>query len=79
MLKFHRSISKTQKILGYLADAAGIKPKETYDLLAKQVGECYNLTFIPDDYINYLRTKREHDITLRDVGALLQYIQDCKK
>ncbi|XP_078164772.1 protein FAR1-RELATED SEQUENCE 5-like [Carex rostrata] len=79
MLKSHRSISKAQKALGYLADAAGIKPKETYDLLAKQAGGRHNLTFIPDDYRNYLRTIRERDITLGDAGALLQYLQDRQK
>ncbi|XP_078167981.1 protein FAR1-RELATED SEQUENCE 5-like isoform X2 [Carex rostrata] len=79
MLKSHRKISMAEKAMGDLADAAGIRPKQTYELLAKQVGGRRNLTFIPDDYKNYLRTKRERAIALGDAGALLQYFQGRQK
>lgn len=76
MLKSHKRISNVQKTMTALADAAGIKPKATYDLLAKQAGVRCNLTFIPDDSKNYLRTKIESAIALGDAGALMQCLQD---
>jgi zinc finger SWIM domain-containing protein 3 len=79
MLKSHREISKAQKAMGDLADAAGIKPKETYELLAKQAGGRRHLTFILNDYKNYLRTKRKRDMVLGDAGTLMQYLEDSQK
>lgn len=79
LLKSHRVITDAQKKMSDLADSSGIKPKETYELLSRQVGGKRHLTFLPDDYKNYLRTKRQQDIALGDAGALMQYLQERQK
>jgi zinc finger SWIM domain-containing protein 3 len=76
LLRSHREISQAQKMMGDLADAAGIGVKDTIELLAKQAGGRRHLTFIPDDYKNYLRTKRENAMVFGDAGALMQYLQN---
>jgi zinc finger SWIM domain-containing protein 3 len=65
----HREISQAQKMMRDLADAAGIGVKDT-------IGGRRHLTFIPDDYKNYLRTKKENAMVFGDAGALMQYLQN---
>jgi zinc finger SWIM domain-containing protein 3 len=65
--------------MGDLADAVGIGVKDMIKLLAEQAGGRRHLTFIPDDYKNYLRTKRENAMVLGDAGALMQYLQNRQK
>ncbi|XP_078158902.1 protein FAR1-RELATED SEQUENCE 5-like [Carex rostrata] len=68
-------MSEAEKAYAEIADSAGLKPKQTYDLLAKQAGGRKHLCFLPTDYKNYLRSKRMYDIALGDAGALMQYLQ----
>ncbi|KAF1870897.1 hypothetical protein Lal_00030208 [Lupinus albus] len=41
-----------------LAESCGITPKASCELMARQAGGRENLGFIPDDYMNYLHSKR---------------------
>ncbi|XP_042465581.1 protein FAR1-RELATED SEQUENCE 5-like [Zingiber officinale] len=43
--------------------------------MVKQVGGRDNLGFIPQDYNNYLRSKRTRNIRVGDTGGVLEYLQ----
>ena len=43
--------------------------------MAKRVGGLNNLGFIPEDYNNYLRTRRTDEMKSRDTRGLLEYLQ----
>ena len=46
--------------------------------MAKRVGGLDNLSFIPEDYNNYLRTSRIDEMKSGDTGGLLEYPQRMK-
>ena len=43
--------------------------------MAKRVGGLDNLSFILEDYNNYLRTRQTDEMKSRDAGDLLEYLQ----
>ncbi|KAJ8768700.1 hypothetical protein K2173_023604 [Erythroxylum novogranatense] len=57
-----------------MANDVGIPPKASYDVMVRQVGGRENLGFIPDDYRNYLRSKRTRDAKRGDTGGVLEYL-----
>jgi zinc finger SWIM domain-containing protein 3 len=78
-LRSHRDFNAAHKAVADIADNVGLKPKEAYDFMAKQVGGRRHLSFLPDDYRNYLRSKRMNAMLLGDGGAIMQYLQNCIK
>jgi FAR1 DNA-binding domain len=56
-LRSQRDMSDAQKANADIDDSAGLKPKQTYDLLAKQASGRKHLCFSLTDYKNYLRLK----------------------
>ncbi|KAJ3672365.1 hypothetical protein LUZ60_007086 [Juncus effusus] len=74
-LKSHKVMNDSQKAIADVAESAGLKPKQIYDFMAKQARGRKHLTFLPDDYKNYLRSKRMHAMALGDAGAIMQYLQ----
>ncbi|XP_038975003.1 protein FAR1-RELATED SEQUENCE 5-like [Phoenix dactylifera] len=74
-LRSHRTINPAQAVEAELADTSGIAPKASIGLLARRVGGLDNLGFIPEDYNNYLRTRRTQEMKIGDTGGLLEYLQ----
>ncbi|XP_047320397.1 protein FAR-RED IMPAIRED RESPONSE 1-like [Impatiens glandulifera] len=52
-----------------MASAVGIRPKVSHDLMAIQMGGREFLGFIPEDYKNYLRSKRTRNMMVGDTGV----------
>ncbi|XP_057809346.1 protein FAR1-RELATED SEQUENCE 5-like [Salvia miltiorrhiza] len=73
--KSHRKIAPVAALQIQMANDVGITPKASHDLMARQVGGRENLGFIPDDYKNYLRSKRTRDSRIGDTGGVLEYMQ----
>nr|KYP66793.1 Protein FAR1-RELATED SEQUENCE 5 [Cajanus cajan] len=59
----------------HLADDSGITPKASCELMARRAGGRENLGFIPEDYRNYLRSKRTMQMKSGDTGGVLEYLQ----
>ncbi|XP_042387960.1 protein FAR1-RELATED SEQUENCE 5-like [Zingiber officinale] len=58
-----------------MASDVGIPPKASHDLMVRQVGGRENLGFIPEDYKNYLRSKRTRIMRVGDTGGVLEFLQ----
>ena len=58
-----------------MAHHVNIVPKVSHELMALQVGGRENLGFIPEDYRNYLRSKRTIQMEVGDTGGVLEYLQ----
>nr|XP_011461020.1 PREDICTED: protein FAR1-RELATED SEQUENCE 5-like [Fragaria vesca subsp. vesca] len=71
----HRKISIAQNVQADMAEASGLNPKETLELLSRQAGGREHLEFIPEDYRNYLRSKRTREMKSGDTGGVLEYLQ----
>ncbi|XP_042386836.1 protein FAR1-RELATED SEQUENCE 5-like [Zingiber officinale] len=69
LYRSHRNISSSGAIQIEMASDVGIPPKASHDLMVKQVGARENLGFIPQDYNNYLRSKRTRNIRVGDTGV----------
>ncbi|KAL6205509.1 hypothetical protein ACLB2K_022768 [Fragaria x ananassa] len=74
-IKSHRKISIAQNVQADMAEASGLNPKETLELLSRQAGGREHLEFIPEDYRNYLRSKRTREMKSGDTGGVLEYLQ----
>ncbi|XP_075674787.1 protein FAR1-RELATED SEQUENCE 5-like [Castanea sativa] len=74
-LRSQRSINPAQAVEAELADSSGIAPRASVGLMARRVGGLDNLGFIPEDYNNYLRTKRTEEMKSGDTRGLLEYLQ----
>ncbi|WCJ38214.1 FAR1-related sequence 5 [Euphorbia peplus] len=61
-----------------MADDSGLNPKETLELLTRQAGGHENLGFIPEDYKNYLSSKRTREMKLGDTCGVLEYLQNMQ-
>ncbi|XP_057808445.1 protein FAR1-RELATED SEQUENCE 5-like [Salvia miltiorrhiza] len=71
----HRKIAPSAALQIQMANDVGIAPKASHDLMVRQVGGRENLGFIPQDYRNYLRSKRTRDTRIGDTGGVLEYLQ----
>ncbi|KAH6797207.1 hypothetical protein C2S52_021761 [Perilla frutescens var. hirtella] len=58
----HMKIASSDALQIQMANDVGIPPKSSHALMARQVGGRENLGFIPQDYRNYLRSKRTKDV-----------------
>ena len=56
-----------------LAHESGLRLKQSYEFLSKQVGGYDNLGFTKQDHKNYLRTKRQKDMEHRVAASLGRY------
>ncbi|KAK8491764.1 hypothetical protein V6N12_005720 [Hibiscus sabdariffa] len=70
-LRSHRKINLAQAAKLEIADRSGLAPKESVEFLARKVGGIENLGFIPEDYNNYLRTKRTEAMKIGDTAKHL--------
>ena len=74
-LRSQWSINLAQAVEAELADSFGIEPRASVGLMARRLGGLDNLGFIPEDYNNYLRSRRIDEMKSGDTGGLLEYIQ----
>ncbi|KAF1867708.1 hypothetical protein Lal_00050141 [Lupinus albus] len=70
-----RKITLSQAVEVDLAESCGITPKASCELMARRAGGRENLGFIPDDYMNYLHSKRTIQMRTRNTGGMLEYLQ----
>ncbi|XP_058210025.1 protein FAR1-RELATED SEQUENCE 5-like isoform X1 [Rhododendron vialii] len=73
--KSHRKLSVAQAVELDMGNDYGIGPKATVEFMARQAGGRENLGFIPQDYKNYLRSKRTVQMKRGDTGGVLEYLQ----
>ncbi|KAM3760557.1 hypothetical protein ACB098_01G202800 [Castanea mollissima] len=74
MMPSQRKVAATHAIEIDLAHESGLRLKQSYELLSKQVGGYDNLDFTKQDHKNYLRTKRQKDMEHRETASLGRYI-----
>ncbi|BBN70320.1 Far-red impaired responsive family protein [Prunus dulcis] len=68
LFRSHRKITLAQIAEVDMADSSGIAPKAALEFLSRQAGGRESLGFIPDDYKNYLHSKRTREMKLGDTG-----------
>ncbi|KAL4362358.1 hypothetical protein GQ457_04G023220 [Hibiscus cannabinus] len=78
-LRSQRKINPAQVAELEIVDRSGLAPKESVGFLARKVGGIENLGFIPEDYSNYLRTKRTTEMKVGDTGGILEYLQNMQQ
>ncbi|XP_023894026.2 protein FAR1-RELATED SEQUENCE 5-like [Quercus suber] len=66
-------VAATHAIEIDLAHESGLKLKQSYEFLSKQVGGYDNLGFTKQDHKNYLRTKRQRDMEHGAAASLGRY------
>jgi zinc finger SWIM domain-containing protein 3 len=71
-----RRISEVQAFEIEAADDSGIRPKAAHELASRQVGGAMNLSYTCRDHKNYLRGKRQRELTYGQAGSMLKYFQD---
>jgi hypothetical protein len=69
-----RKISDLQALEIETADDSGIGPKAAHELLCRQVGGALNLSYTLLDHKNYLRGKRQREMSYGQVGSMLKYL-----
>ncbi|KAK9043086.1 hypothetical protein V6N11_071437 [Hibiscus sabdariffa] len=74
-LRSQRKINLAQAVELEIVDRSGLAPKKSVELLARKVIGVENLGFIPEDYNNYLHTKRMKKMKVGDTGGVLEYLQ----
>ncbi|XP_027071125.2 protein FAR-RED IMPAIRED RESPONSE 1-like [Coffea arabica] len=75
LFRSHRHLTMAHEAEIYMARSCGITPKQSIELMSKQVGGRENLGFIRDDLKNYLRSKRSIPMMQGDTGGVLEYLQ----
>ena len=68
-----RKVATTHAIEIDLAHELGLRLKQSYELLSKQVDGYDNLGFTKQDHKNYLRTKRQRDMEHGAAASLRRY------
>jgi zinc finger SWIM domain-containing protein 3 len=71
-----RKITELQGFEIETADDAGIRSKATHTLASIQVGGSLNLSYTLRDHKNYLRGKRQREMTYGQAESMLMYFQD---
>ncbi|KAK8512260.1 hypothetical protein V6N12_031984 [Hibiscus sabdariffa] len=74
-----RKINLAQVTELEIADRSGLAAKESVGFLARKVSGIENLDFIPENYSNYLRTKRTTEMKVGDTGGILEYLQNMQQ
>ncbi|KAK9928743.1 hypothetical protein M0R45_025864 [Rubus argutus] len=75
LFRSHRKMSLAQIAQVDMAESSGINPKATLELFSRQAGGREHLGFIPEDYSNYLRSKRTREMKSGDTSGVLEYLQ----
>ncbi|XP_027062786.2 protein FAR1-RELATED SEQUENCE 5-like [Coffea arabica] len=75
LYRSHRSITSNLAVDIEMAHNVGIALKVAHELMARKAGGRENVGFIPEDYKNYLRSKRTRDVKIGDTGGVLEYLQ----
>ncbi|KAK8916164.1 hypothetical protein KSP39_PZI022406 [Platanthera zijinensis] len=75
MLSSQRTITDVQAFEVQLANDSGLTQKNSFDFFSKQVGGRSNLGFTQRDQKNYLRSRRQREMTRGEVGFLLYFFQ----
>ncbi|XP_072978354.1 protein FAR1-RELATED SEQUENCE 5-like isoform X2 [Typha angustifolia] len=78
MLRSQRIVTELQASEADLSDDSGTTPKSSNDSLVRQAGGLRNVTFLPADYKNHLRSKRMKVMQMGDAGAMLKYLQSMQ-
>ncbi|XP_020426620.1 protein FAR1-RELATED SEQUENCE 5 [Prunus persica] len=78
LFRSHRKITLAQIAEVDMVDSSGIAPKAALEFLSRQAGGRESLGFIPDDYKNYLHSKRTREMKLGDTGGVLEYLQQMQ-
>ncbi|XP_050244117.1 protein FAR1-RELATED SEQUENCE 5-like [Quercus robur] len=73
MMPSQRKVTATHAIEIDLAHELGLRLKQSYELLSKQVGGYDNLGFTKQDHKNYLRIKRQRDMEHGAAASLRRY------
>ncbi|KAL9665646.1 hypothetical protein QQ045_021067 [Rhodiola kirilowii] len=73
MMPSQRRISDIQANEIELADASGIRVKQSHEFMSKRVGGVECTGFIEVDHRNFLRTRRQHYLIYGDAGSILSY------
>ncbi|KAL0006426.1 hypothetical protein SO802_013987 [Lithocarpus litseifolius] len=73
MMPSQRKVAATHAIEIDLAHESGLRLKQSYELLSKQVGRYDNLGFTKQDHKNNLRTKRQRDMEHGEAASLGRY------
>jgi len=79
MMPSQRKISKAQELEIDLAEASGIKLKDSYEFMGKQAGGKDVLGYTKQDQKNYLHNKRQRELKYGEAGSLLRYFQKQKR
>ncbi|KAI5356047.1 hypothetical protein L3X38_008942 [Prunus dulcis] len=79
LFRSHRKITLAQIAEVDMADSSGIAPKAALEFLSRQAGGRESLGFIPDDYKNYLHSKRTREMKLGDTGGVLEHNHHWKE
>ncbi|KAK9046069.1 hypothetical protein V6N11_051969 [Hibiscus sabdariffa] len=73
-----RTINLAQAAELEIVDRSRLAPKESVEFLARNVVGIENLGLIPEDYSNYLCTKRTKEMRVEDTGGVLEYLQNMQ-
>ncbi|KAJ1699895.1 hypothetical protein LUZ63_008407 [Rhynchospora breviuscula] len=76
MIRSQREVTELSQLEIDLADESGIRPKQAYELMDRQVGGQTNLSITIIDYRNYLRDKRRRILIFGEAVAMLKYFND---
>ncbi|KAJ4776516.1 Protein FAR1-RELATED SEQUENCE 5 [Rhynchospora pubera] len=76
MIRSQREVTELAQFEIDLADESGIRPKQAYELMGRQVGGQTNLSMTIIDYRNYLRDKRRRVLISGEAVAMLKYFND---
>jgi zinc finger SWIM domain-containing protein 3 len=79
MMPSQRKISTTQAIEIDLAYESGLRLKDSYQLMSKQVGGGKNLGFTKQDHKNYLRNKQQRALKFGEATSLERYFSNQLK
>ncbi|XP_043700033.1 uncharacterized protein LOC122650706 [Telopea speciosissima] len=75
MMRSQQKVSNAHAVEIDLAGDSGIRPKAIFDYMSKQAGGRENLGYTSQDRKNYLRTKRQSDLSYDEPGSLLMYFE----
>ncbi|KAK8954840.1 Protein FAR1-RELATED SEQUENCE 4 [Platanthera zijinensis] len=76
MMGSQRNIADVQAIELQLADDSGLKQKNSFEFLGIQSRGRANLGFLQLDQKNYLKSKRQREMSYGEVGCLLRYLKN---
>ncbi|XP_059627465.1 protein FAR-RED IMPAIRED RESPONSE 1-like [Cornus florida] len=80
MLPSQRRISRVQAIDLELASDSGISPRNSYELMGRQVGGKESVGYMKLDLLNHIRTRRQTELKYREAAWLMNYFetQSCE-